>query len=180
LPGKSAAEARENFLRPLRRSLSCLTSAQLFVPRVKPGELEALALSADPLLVHSRRLGSDVQFLLGHQFRLVQDGRRLWHVSTTMYRYQLSLPDGTELIAWHWHPVTVGQPHIHAEAGPLGRRLHIPCSRVTVESVIMFLIDELRVRPVAVHAADYAEVLAATERKHIQYRRWNARGPADG
>ena len=47
-----------------------------------------LALSQDPLQLRSAKLGT-VQLLLGHQFRLVAESRKDWHVSTIAYRYHL-------------------------------------------------------------------------------------------
>jgi hypothetical protein len=68
LPGRSAAQARDEFLVPLRRALSCITTAQLYVAsRARPGAPEVLALSQDPLQLRSAKLGT-VQLLLGHQY----------------------------------------------------------------------------------------------------------------
>jgi hypothetical protein len=98
MPGRSPEEARKAFLEPLQRALSCVTDAKLFVSRGKqPGDVEALALSEDPLRLVSARIGP-VQFVLGHQFKVVQDGRRSWHVSTAAYRYHLLDDTGLELI----------------------------------------------------------------------------------
>ncbi|HET9894967.1 MAG TPA: hypothetical protein VFQ44_08525 [Streptosporangiaceae bacterium] len=101
MPGRTRAEARDGFLAPLRRALSCFTTAQLFVSRSHPSgsNLEALALSEDPLLLYSEHLTDAVQFQLRHQFQLVKVHEHSWHVSSVAYFYQLSDSNGTELVA---------------------------------------------------------------------------------
>jgi hypothetical protein len=180
MPGRTPGEARKAFLEPLQRALSCITDAKLFVSRGKqPGEVEALALSEDPLRLTSARIGP-VQFVLGHQFRVVQDGRKSWHVSTAAYRYHLLDDSGRELIAWHWHPESLGDtrlrghPHVHVQAGPIERRIHVPTGRVSVESVLRLLLIDLAVAARPAHVADFAKVLDDCETPFIQHRRWHA------
>ena len=180
MPGRTPEEARKAFLEPLQRALSCITDAKLFVSRGKqPGEVEALALSEDPLRLTSARIGP-VQFVLGHQFRVVQDGRKSWHVSTAAYRYHLLDDSGRELIAWHWHPESLGDtrlrghPHVHVQAGPIERRIHVPTGRVSVESVLRLLLIDLAVAARPAHVADFAKVLDDCETPFIQHRRWHA------
>ena len=180
MPGRSAEEARKAFLEPLQRALSCITDAKLFVSRGRrPGDVEALALSEDPLLLTSARIGR-VQFVLGHQFRLVQDGRKRWHVSTTAYRYHLLDDSGAELIAWHWHPDSLGDPplrghpHLHVPAQSIDRRIHVPTGRVSVESVLRLLLIDLGVPPRPAHVTDFAKVPDECEGPFIEHRRWHA------
>lgn len=136
--------------------------------------MEVLALSEDPLLLRSPRIG-DIQFLLGHQFQLVQDGRKSWHVSTFAYRYHLLDGAGQELVAWHWHPETgTGHPHVHVAAEPIGRRAHLPTGRVSIESVLRLLLTDLGVPPAQDHAGDFLQVLQAAEEPFIQHRRWHS------
>jgi hypothetical protein len=130
-------------------------------------------LSADPVPLYSTSIGA-IQLLLGHQFRVVKDGRSSWHVSTVAYRYHLLDAAGQELIGWHWHPgVGTDRPHLHVPADPIGRHLHAPTGRVSIEAVLWFLLTDLDVKPTRDHANDYADVLTAAE------RRWHARGPGD-
>jgi hypothetical protein len=149
--------------------LSCITLAQLYVAGKQPGETEALALSDDPLPLYSGRLGT-VKFVLGHQFRLVHDDED-WHVSTTAYTYYLLDSNDHELIAWHWHPRTVAHPHIHVDAGVIGRRMHIPTGRVSIESVLRMLVDDLGV---PTRRENFREVFEEAERNFIEHRRWHA------
>ena len=180
MPGRSPEEARKAFLQPLQRALSCITDTKLLVSRGRqPGDVEALALSEDPLRLTSARIGI-VQFVLGHQFKLVPDGRKSWHVSTTAYRYHLLDDSGAELIAWHWHPGSLGDPrlrghpHLHAPAGSIDRHIHVPTGRVSIESVLRLLLIDLAVPARPAHVADFAKVLDECESPFIEHRRWHA------
>lgn len=135
-----------------------------------PGDVEALALSKDPLRLRSARIG-DVQLMLGHQFRLVRN-EKVWKASTTAYRYQLFADDDTELIAWHWHPDTNPHPHIHVPAGVIDRRVHVPTGRVSIEAVVRVLLTDLGV---AAKRDDFERVLDKAERDFIEHRSWHGR-----
>jgi hypothetical protein len=163
-------------LAPLKRSLSCVTAAQLFVSSIsRPGDdTEALVLSQDPLSLVSGRLGSAVSLQLRHQFRYVKEQEHRWHVSTVAYLYRLDNSTGHELVSWHWHPATVAYPHLHVASGVLDKRVHLPTGRVSIESVLRMLLTDLDVAPAHDHAGDYLEVLEASERPFIEHRRWHA------
>jgi hypothetical protein len=180
LPGRPAAQARAAFLAPLRRSLSCVTNAQLYVPaRKRPGEDEAILLSQDPLLLRSARVG-DLQFVLGHQFQVIKDASKQWHVSTASYRYHLRDGDGRELLAWHWHPgIGTDRPHMHVSLEPFGRHAHVPTGRISIEAILWLLLEDLQVKPVRGHETNWGEILTAAERPFVRHRRWHARGPGD-
>ncbi len=160
---------------PLRRSLSCVTDAQLIVSSSgKPGDLEALTLSAEPLALRSWVPGG-LHLRLRQQFRLVQEGQSSWHVSTAAYSYRLDDGAGGELAAWHWHPTSrVDYPHVHVAAGPIGGRVHLPTGRVSIESVLRLLLTDLGVPE---RRADFLDVLAEAEGPFIKHRRWHAAGP---
>ena len=101
MPGKTPQEADEAFLAPLRRAISCLTTAQLYVS--KPGDPRVLALSEDPLRLRSSIVSGDLMLSLRQQFRSVKDPKapaaQRWHVSTVRYDYRLSrADDGSELV----------------------------------------------------------------------------------
>lgn len=176
MPGRSSGAAREAFLEPLRRALSCVTTAQLFVPGSKsPGDVEALALSEEPLRLRSTRIDGGVQLKLVQQFRLVCETPTAWHVSTEAYFYRLNDGAGSELISWHWHPQTgVSYPHLHVAAGLLDRRAHLPSGRVSIESVLRLLLTDLGVPPTREHLHDYTRVLDETEATFITHRRWHS------
>jgi hypothetical protein len=173
LPGRNKAQAREAFLEPLRRSLSRLTTAQLLVS--PEADIEALKLSRDPLPLRSTVIRDGVQLRLRHQYRFVEDDNasaaERWHVSTVAYDYRMSRADGSELLSWHWHPETGQQaPHMHVARGPVPRKVHLPTSRVSIESVIRLLLADLGVKA---RRADWPAVLSASEDSFLKYRRWH-------
>lgn len=133
-----------------------------------------LALSQDPLPLRSARHGT-VQLLLGHQFRLVAQSRKDWHVSTVAYRYHLLDVDSHEIAAWHWHPGTgTDHPHLHVSSALIDRHAHLPTGGVSIESIIRLLLTDMEVQPARGHADDYLRILEETEQRFIQHRRWHA------
>ena len=76
MPGRSPQAARDAFLTPLRKALSCLTSVQLLASQTgRPGDgLEAITLSQDPLKLRSGLLNDVIYLKLRQQFRVVQTG----------------------------------------------------------------------------------------------------------
>jgi hypothetical protein len=88
-----------------------------------------------------------------------------WTTRTIGYRYQLYLPNETELLAFHWHPEDpnpVKFPHLHLSAGaqlgfPALARAHIPTGPVSLQAVLRFAIEDLGVRPLR---ADWPEILS--------------------
>lgn len=163
---------------PLRRSLSCVTSAQLYVPSKKPGELEALAMSEDPLRLRCSGQPniSHASLVIGHQFRVVPDEDLGWHVSTRQYEYYIQDDEERELIAWHWHPESkITYPHLHVPAGQIHHKMHIPTGRVSIEAVIRLLITEFGVPPIR---HDWEVVLEEAEANFIRYRRWSGTATA--
>ncbi|MGH3341953.1 MAG: hypothetical protein ACRDPK_03540 [Carbonactinosporaceae bacterium] len=128
-------------------------------------------MSEDPVRLRSRRIAGGLQFKLRHQFRLVEAGRKDWHVSTVAHAYRLNDNAGDELVTWHWHPGLRGvdYPHLHVTGGPVGRRAHLPSGRVSIESVLRLLLDDLGV---PAKRDDYWQVLDASEGPFLRYRRW--------
>ena len=137
----------------------------------------ALTLSQEPLRLRSDSLGT-VQLRLRQRFRVVRDGPKRFHVSTEAYFYRLDDAGGHELAAWHWHPgQLVDYPHAHIDCNTLTSAAHLPTGRVSIESVLRLLLDDLGV---PAKRADYARVLDEAEKPFIQHRRWHARGPDAG
>lgn len=93
-----------------------------------------------------------------------------WSVSTAGYRYIVQSGDARdELVAWHWHPQSTREKtHLHVYDGPLNR-LHLPTSRVSIESVIEFLIRDLGV---ATQRSDWEDVLDEAHTNFVKYRSW--------
>jgi hypothetical protein len=180
LPGRTAREADDAFLAPLRRALSRLTNAQLFVSPEAPQRallLYGSGLPSGDLPPTSSVIDGGILLRLRQQFRSVEEadaapGER-WHVSTIAYDYRLSRArDGSELLSWHWHPRTgVTFPHVHVAADDLSRKTHVPSGRVSMEAVLRMLLGELQV---PAQRADWSAVLDETEARFIKHRRWHA------
>jgi hypothetical protein len=170
LPGRNPTAAREAFIAPLRRSLSCFTDVQMFVTGARTGEIEALTLSEDTVKLSSG-LGR-IQLSIGHNFRVIEDSEAGYRVTTAGYIYSLLGDDDRELLGWHWHPTErTPRPHLHMQgAEPVTHKVHIPTGRVTIESVLRMLAEDLSVTP---KRDDWADVLHASERPHLDHRTWS-------
>jgi hypothetical protein len=131
--------------------LACLstTAAWRCGPSPKPEVFSLLHIpGAIPLSLANRTMFFEAAQL----FRFRYDpSSRDWKCSTLAYSYSLAEDAqlAEECIAWHWHPGTSGEPHLHVrtEHPALGRlaRLHLPTGHVSFESVVRFLIDDLGV-----------------------------------
>jgi hypothetical protein len=97
-------------------------------------------------------------------------------VFTDAYSYRVRYSEKAEdaLFAWHWHPQSRPECHIHigaphATATDLHKK-HVPAGRVSFEEVLLFLIDEMGVKPSRkTFRADLTDSLARFE----TYRSWS-------
>lgn len=175
MAGKTKRAARDNFVQPLQRALSCVTQAQLYYGGPdRANELQALAVSENPIRL-PRRSGPALWLSLQHQFVVVrtEDPRRgPWKVSSRAYRYRLDDGKRSELASWHWHPLGTSKqtrPHLHVPRAPLPAGHHLPTGRVSIESILRLVLAELDVRP---QRDDWAGVLDQTEGPFEEYRTW--------
>jgi hypothetical protein len=97
-------------------------------------------------------------------------------VSTAGWIYDLADADDTPIVAFHWHPQGSGRvtyPHIHAysvhELEEL-HKLHPPTGRISIESVVRFLIEDLDVVP---RRADWRAILERNEDLFRERRTWS-------
>jgi hypothetical protein len=176
LAGRTPHEALHAFIDPLQRALSCVTPAVLVYRRARPGSVQALGVSEEPVRLRCFG-GSAPSLYLEQQYDLVEapGERGPWKVSTLAYRYRIDSAAGDELALWHWHPKNLQgrphrypHPHLHAQVGALAG-LHLPTGRVSVESILRLLLKEFDVRPLR---DDWASVLDATEEVFEQWRTW--------
>lgn len=83
------------------------------------------------------------------------------------------LRDGSELLAYHWHPEVPSRyrdPHLHARLATLEDfRPHLPTGLVLLEDVIAFLITELGARPLR---DDWEIVLAEARGRAREWAAW--------
>jgi hypothetical protein len=181
LPGRTASEAKEAFLAPLRRAASCVTGVQLLISgdhSDRPGSRQSITFLELPTF-RSVRLKCELSFRLVHAYKLDFDptkpGHEQWKVRSERYYYSLlHAADRREMLSWHWHPNTGDpRPHLHHGVG-LGDLRHIPTGRVTVESIIRYLLVDLDVPP---KRDDFLQVLDEAERLHVEHRSWHAYPP---
>jgi hypothetical protein len=178
MAGRTPPEAVNNFLAPLDRSLSCLTTRGI---NVKGGYHSAD--SPHPLTLHQNPspIGRDKRFAIKaiQHYRIVEyDGPRgPWKVSTVAYYYTREDAGGAELLGFHWHPnerSAVIHPHLHVYPAtgishPDLLKRHIPTGRVSLEAVFRYAIVELNVEPLR---DDWVEVLDASQEAFEQWRTW--------
>src|SRR6266508_3039740 len=110
-----AKEVARTVLRPISVAASCVTERllhQTYLPESVP-----MLSFGDRLPELRGDLRLRLRALLSYE--VVEDEG--WQVRTTGYRYELILPAGDELFAFHWHPRGEGRitfPHLHI-GGPV-------------------------------------------------------------
>jgi hypothetical protein len=168
--------------------VGCVTEARLTLNENRAIELDtiyAIVLKSGDGVV----LGSDygiIQFDLGQRFRIIRDPEARqgpYRATTVEYWYRLAWQDGPALLSFHWTPETTMPtqrtfPHLHVEAGLLGpagavrlrsfNKLHVPTGRVSCESIIRFLIEEMKVPPIK---PSWQSVLEVQEARFHEHRR---------
>jgi hypothetical protein len=183
LAGRSAHEAVENFLGPLRRSLARVTKAVLLVTpdgHIPMRDPHAATLSgAGPVRIGG---AAGLAMLMSIQYRIVEaEGERgPWKTSVAQYEYSLvEEDDGQEVLGFHWHPESRGRvnwPHVHvgtsmlAQDAVLDRRVHIPTGRVAVEDVLRLAILDFGVEPLR---NDWEAVFRETQDLFERWRTWS-------
>jgi hypothetical protein len=181
LSGRSPREAADNCLAPLKAVIGCIT-AEGFVSRYSRREAEQwTAAFQDDFAILARRNGQALKLELHHRFDVVRDRteRGPWVGRTAEYIYELTDERDDLIAAWHWHPESVRRgdemvwPHLHAygDRDTLTlHKLHLPTGRVSLESVVRFLIHDLEVIP---RRPDWERVLEQHEQAFRQERTWS-------
>jgi hypothetical protein len=99
-------------------------------------------------------------------------------VSTRGYKHTVRTVDGAEVIAFHWHPdgkSDVTDPHMHMgttqlnPSGVISKKHHIPAPRMSVEGVLLFCIEQLKVEPLR---EDWSPVLADSSDLFKMWASW--------
>ncbi len=175
MPGSTPREAVEEFLRPLRRVVSCVTPGVLNVRGgYHPSEKPHSAIIGDGRPVRLAGPGQ-LSLRMVHHYRVVKDSgeRGRWKVNTAAYYYVLDDRNGQEIISYHWHPESrspIRFPHLHVgpAAGCAREELataHCPTGRISIEEFLRFAIADFRVEPLR---TDWSDVFAEAER-HFQF-----------
>lgn len=183
---RSPRDAQARYVEFLQRSLSCLDPSAVWRTGAPPApagaafpdEARGLLIANAPLRL--RRVEAEPLFLTAGQiFEVVPDQQvqREWRTHTLGYAYTIS-PDelaASEIFTWHFHPHR-SEPDTHLHIG--GRHpmvgdlsnLHAPTGRVSFESIVRFLIDDLGVSP---GREDWRDLLADAEERFRAWRTWS-------
>jgi len=172
---KNQGAAIEALLGPLQRAVSCVSKAVIRRGAANADDPDFLTLG-DRYVPLQGRYRLELSVL--HTYVLKQRASELgaWQASTANYFYQVREWDGQEVIAFHWHPGRRGQPdfphlHVTSQSGSvqIPAKSHVPTGRISIESVVRFLIEELDVRPLR---PDWDRVLLEGERSFDDRRSW--------
>ena len=175
MTARSQDETRQASLEWFQRAISCVSKA--VISRGQAIEGAPNFWTIDERYVPLRgRYRLEFSFHHTYTMRESSDGPRRWAVRSGSYFYQVRERVGPEIIAFHWHPGRRGQPdfphlHVTSQSGSvrIPAKSHVPTGRVSVESVIRFLIEELHVRPLR---PDWDRVLLGGERVFNDRRSW--------
>ena len=189
MAGKTPTEAYLPFRDPMAEALGCIAHGRLSVPhthRFEADRVYPIVLNnGDPVVLR----GVDrILFTAGQNFRLVatdDKDRGPFKVQTVQYVYAFEIVAGRkhELLAFHWTPEETRPgartyPHLHVGSAMIAsdapflpdrfNKLHIPTSRVSLESVVRFAIEELRVPG----KRGWEDILGRT---HAAFETWRTR-----
>lgn len=172
---RSIQAAINRYSAPMQRALSCITESRIWITPGRGSERRFLDLAGgEP--VRLKRVEMESLYLNAAQDFVVEHDGTEFRVRTRGYIYAVwpSEVSGGRFLSWHWHPPKPSRPHVHIADRSTG---HIPSGRVTFESVVRYLIEELGVRPAR---SDWDDVLMATEALHARFRRWSIAPEVEG
>jgi hypothetical protein len=175
---RTPREAVERYAEPIKTTLLCVTDAFLgYSGGVYPSrEAHNLCFIGSPPI--GRLAGTKLSLFFSQNYSIVQlsTAEQEWKVKTEGYIYRLDDESGAEIISYHWHPNSEYPrfPHLHLKKGSdVGReelkRCHIPTGRVSIESVVEFLIKEFHVIP---RYSDWRDVIEENRRRFEIHRTW--------
>ena len=172
-PARTRQAARQRHVGALQQALSCVSRAVwITAPRVRGQDDElALELSENPVALQLR--GGGRLYLVARQFcRITAETHP--HAAWTargegyLYAVQFGSDAATECLAWHWHPGTRPDTHLHmAATHPIGgdlSHLHVPTGWMEFAGVLRFLIGEMDVQPLR---ADWNAILRPAHIKSV-------------
>ena len=142
-----------------------------------PGEPQGAVLNrGEP----TRLKGVKLKLEVSQQFEIVgaTGERGPWKVHTLAYWYAITRNDGSEVIAYQWHPAADSHaafPHLHIGSaeldveGWLSNKTHIPTARIAIEDVVVLAI-ELGATPLQ---SDWEERISGTRARFRKYASWS-------
>ncbi len=183
MAGNTPFKAYRNFRDRLHEALSCVVVERLTVPGTSHFETDfdytVTLHRGEPVRLRGPHR---LTLAASHRFRIIEaeGDRGPFKVQTISYFYAVSTQAGEEVLAYHWTPETqegrtYGHVHVGrrciAETSPLPpnrfKRLHLPTGRVSLESVLRFLIEDIEVPP---QKENWHDVLAETEQAFNEFK----------
>jgi hypothetical protein len=178
LPSRTPREAVERYANPIKYTLLCVTDAILgysggIYPSPKDHNLSFV--NSPPI---GRLSGTGLSLFFSQNYSIAQSsaGEQDWKVKTEGYIYRVDDESGAEIMSYHWHPSTEYPkfPHMHLKKGSeVGRgeltRCHIPTGRMSIESVVEFLIKDFHVMP---RYPDWRDVIDENRTAFEKDRTW--------
>jgi hypothetical protein len=170
VPGRTSGEALEEYTEPIRQTLRCVTDSFIGYWGGRIGNLTFVNESV------ARLRATEFGLSFSQQYRLVQaQDTQLWRAQTRGYFYTVydcSGDNPQEIFSYQWHPQTsVIFPHVHFKKGePRIARAHLPTGRISIESVVEFLILDLKVRP---NRDDWSDTVRVNREIFEKYRSWS-------
>jgi hypothetical protein len=184
LAGRTLSEAVNNYIAPLAEALLCITQRRLSRPPSRGLRLntpyEANLADMDPVALRGQ---VPLTFSAGQNYEILEldEGDQRWRyaIRTSAYFYAIATAEGRSILEFHWQPdakpardeekvITI--PHMHVgPAVTAGQtvirpdsfhKAHIPTGRVTLQSMVRLLIEELGIEPLN---AKWNDILTASE-----------------
>jgi hypothetical protein len=177
-PAKTPHAAQQRYQRIIQRSLSCVTKAQWFVGPTPGGGEDLSLLTAEPVTLKRKPGLSKLALAPTQRFVIIPDERYDGEFKARTLSYIYSVyRDEEELFAWHWHPLrTPDRPyphmHVYADQPRLGltvHKLHIPTGRTSFESLIRFLVTDLRV---VAELVGWEKIIEESEARFMAFKTW--------
>jgi hypothetical protein len=178
LAGRDPRTAVRAVVDPLQRALSCVTDGVInYRGGDYPGKIHPLTVGDGDRFRLKGQL--DIWLSVAQHYEVVQapPPRGPWKVATRAYWYRVDYLDKSEMLSYHWHPLSrspVTSPHLHLAAYP---RTHFPTGRACLEEVLRFAILDLDVEPLR---DDWSTVLEGSQRVYERWRTWPGSEPLEG
>ena len=176
MAGNTPHEALQNFLGPLNRVISCITTSQI----AQSAGQDGCKLNTDyGLFVGSEatfKASSDplVYAEISMNFRIVtvpeKDQKRLgrFKVKTTWYRYSILNHRKREMLSYQWHPgIGIDFPHLHVHSL---EKCHLPTGRISIEEFVRLLVDAFDVKPKK--GREWKTILGTAQERFKEFRTW--------
>lgn len=188
MAGRNPAEAVDAFVKPLVDAINCLTED--CSPRVQDAGLgrESVVTFGQGLPLKLQHRSTNYGLTASLRFKIVPAPPPAGPFRTTVVGYTFELRRGAtptnkgdRVIAYHHHPrptTRVQSPHCHLGLSPadvgmaaaIGSGRHLPTGRITLEEIVVYLIDEVKVVPAR---ADWRDVVKGSLRNHRDWRTWH-------